>query len=73
MTTNNLLDGKIVLNVDDEDDILDTLEDLLPMCETVRAGDYYTAMELLASRRFDLAILDIMGVSGYELLENLRS
>jgi len=69
MKTENLLDGKTVLIVDDEADILDTLEDLLPMCETVRAGDYYTALELLASRHFDLAILDIMGGSGYELLE----
>lgn len=69
MQNDNLLDGKTVLIVDDEADILDTLEDLLPACETVRAGDYYTAMELLGSRHFDLAILDIMGVSGYELLE----
>jgi DNA-binding response OmpR family regulator len=69
MKTENLLDGKTVLIVDDEADVLDTLEDLLPMCNLVRAGDYDTARELLASRPFDLAILDIMGVSGYELLE----
>lgn len=69
MEIENLLDEKTVLIVDDEVDILDTLEDLLPMCNTVRAGDYDTARELIASRPFDLAILDIMGVSGYELLE----
>jgi len=69
MKTENLLDGKTVLIVDDEADILDTLEDLLPMCNTVRAGDYDTARKLIASQPFDLAILDIMGVSGYELLE----
>ena len=69
MNTQNLLEGKTVLIVDDEDDILDTLEDLLPMCNTVRAGDYETAEKLLNSRPFDMAILDIMGVSGYRLLE----
>ena len=69
MNTQNLLERKNVLIVDDEDDILDTLEDLLPMCNTVRAGNYETAEKLLNSRPFDMAILDIMGVSGYRLLE----
>jgi DNA-binding response OmpR family regulator len=69
MTTQNLLEGKNVLIVDDEDDILDTLEDLLPMCNTVRAGNYETAEKLLNNSPFDMAILDIMGVSGYRLLE----
>ena len=69
MNTQNLLEGKNVLIVDDENDILDTLEDLLPMCNTVRAGNYETAETLLNSRPFDIAILDIMGVSGYKLLE----
>ena len=40
MNTQSLLEGKNVLIVDDEDDILDILEDLLPMCKTVRAGDF---------------------------------
>ena len=69
MNTQNLLEGKNVLIVDDEDDILDILEDLLPMCKTLRAGDFETAEELLQSRPLDMAILDIMGVSGYKLLE----
>lgn len=69
MNAKNLLEGKTVLIVDDEPDVLDTLEDLLPMCTTVRADNYKTARKLLKTRPFDLAILDIMGVSGYELLE----
>ena len=69
MKNESLLEGKTVLIVDDEQDILDTLEDLLPMCITERAGDYETAEKLLETRHFDLAILDIMGVSGYELLD----
>lgn len=69
MNTQSLLEDKNVLIVDDEEDILDTLEDLLPMCNTVRASNYETAQELLKEKQFDIAILDIMGVSGYELLE----
>lgn len=69
MKKENLLEEKTVLIVDDEPDILDTLEDLLSMCNTVRAGDFESAEKLLQTRHFDLAILDIMGVSGYELLD----
>ncbi len=69
MNTEDLLNGKTVLIVDDEEDILDSLEDLLPTCNTVRAYDFESAQALLESRSFDLAILDIMGVSGYELLD----
>lgn len=69
MNAKNLLDGKTVLIVDDEPDILETLEDLLPMCNTVRADSFQGAERLLETQSFDLAILDIMGVSGYELLK----
>lgn len=69
MNKESLLEGKTVLIVDDEPDILDVLEDLLPMCTTVRASSYEAAQDLLETRAFDLAILDIMGVSGYTLLE----
>jgi DNA-binding response OmpR family regulator len=62
------LDGKRVLLVDDEPDILETLEDLLPMCRTTRADSYDEAFRLIDTESFDLAILDIMGVSGYDLL-----
>jgi hypothetical protein len=37
MADKNLLDGKRVLAVDDEQDVLDTLVDLLPMCELITA------------------------------------
>ena len=73
MTGNGKLNGKRVLLVDDEPDVLDTLEDLLPDCRTARAESYEEAKQLLESQRFDLAILDIMGVSGYELLKIANS
>jgi DNA-binding response OmpR family regulator len=68
-TEKDLLEGKRVLLVDDEPDVLDTLVDLLPMCETVKASNFKAAKEYLESEYFDLAILDIMGVEGYQLLK----
>ncbi len=65
----NLLDGKKVLIVDDEPDVLETLEDLLSMCDVKTATIFDEAKELLENKYFDLAILDIMGVNGYALLE----
>jgi CheY-like chemotaxis protein len=59
MTENKLLDGKRVLAVDDEQDVLDTLFDLLPMCEVVKASSFEAAKKLLESQHFDLAILDM--------------
>lgn len=69
MAQANSLDGKKILIVDDEPDILDSLEDLLPMCALVRAGSFKTAKTCLESEHFDLVILDIMGVAGYDLLK----
>lgn len=68
MSEKNLLNNKRILVVDDEPDVLDTLEDLLPMCEVVKATNADEAAKLLDSESFDIAILDIMGVDGYELL-----
>ena len=61
MENNSLLEGKSVLIVDDEPDVLDTLEDLLSMCSVVKASGFDAAKTLLATRSFDLAVLDIMG------------
>jgi DNA-binding NtrC family response regulator len=69
MSDTGMLEGKKILIVDDEPDVLDTLEDLLPMCELVRATSFEDARELLESGDFDMAILDIMGVDGYGLLD----
>ena len=61
--------GKRVLIVDDEPDVLETLEELLSMCEVVKASTFEEAKELLESEYFDIAVLDIMGVNGYRLLD----
>jgi len=65
----NLLNYKRVLIVDDEPDVLDILEELLKKCDTVKAESFDSAKKLLETQYFDIAILDIMGVDGYKLLE----
>ncbi|MGE5840361.1 MAG: response regulator [Deltaproteobacteria bacterium] len=65
----DLLQGKTVLIVDDELDVLETLEDLLSMCEVVKASTFEDAKMALETQAFDIAVLDIMGVDGYKLLE----
>jgi DNA-binding NtrC family response regulator len=69
MMANERLDGKRILIVDDEPDVLQTLEDLLETCDVIKASTFLEAKDLLESQHFDLAILDIMGVDGYELLK----
>jgi DNA-binding NtrC family response regulator len=65
----DMLKGKRILIVDDEPDVLDTLEELLSMCDIVKAASFEEAKRQMESRAFDMAVLDIMGVNGYELLD----
>lgn len=69
MATRTLLDGKKILIVDDEPDVLETLEELLSMCTVVKALNFQEAKDLLETQHLDMAILDIMGVDGYKLLD----
>ena len=69
MNQEDLLKNKKILIVDDEPDILEVLADLLPMCQVVNASSFEEAKVLLDTQSFDMAILDIMGVEGYKLLE----
>jgi DNA-binding NtrC family response regulator len=69
MADKDFLEGKRVLIVDDEPDVLDTLAELLTRCDIERASSYEEASEKLNAGGCDLAILDIMGVNGYALLE----
>ncbi|MGD8387491.1 MAG: response regulator [Desulfobacteraceae bacterium] len=69
MNQKQKLTGKRILIVDDEVDILEALKELLPMCHVKEAETFEEAERLLHQETFDLTILDIMGVRGYELLE----
>ena len=72
MMAKSILDGKRILAVDDEPDILDVLEeeilDAAPKCKFEKARTYYEATRKLTSRTYDVVILDIMGIQGFELL-----
>lgn len=65
----DILAGKTILIVDDEPDILETLIELLDMCVIDYAKDFETAKQFLKIKSYDAAILDIMGVNGYDLIE----
>lgn len=67
----SILNGKRILAVDDEADVLESLDDLLygyPGLIFDQASDYDTGYHLLRSWTYDAVILDIMGVRGYDLL-----
>lgn len=68
MTVESPLKNKVVLVVDDEPDVLETVEEELDMCLLHKATDYDTAQQYLISYTYDIVILDIMGVNGFELL-----
>jgi CheY-like chemotaxis protein len=68
-----VLDGKSFLAVDDEPDVLAVLEEEIRYacqdCKIDKATSYEKAAELLKSGAYDVVILDIMGVRGFDLLE----
>jgi DNA-binding NtrC family response regulator len=70
MSSDSPLKGKVVLVVDDEPDVLETVEEELDMCMVHKAQDENTAVQYLASYTYDIVILDIMGVNGFSLLQN---
>jgi len=69
----SLLEGKKILAVDDEPDVLVVLEEEIkeacPNCTFEKAVTYEEAMEKLEKNIYDIVILDIMGVRGFDLLE----
>ena len=69
MDTEAILRDKTILAVDDEEDVLQSLSEILWMCRVETAATFEQARELLESRTYDLVILDIMGVRGFDLLK----
>ena len=71
--TESILDGKRILAVDDEQDVLAVLEEEIltscPNCRVEKATTYEEAANKLKSQAFDIVILDIMGVRGFDLLD----
>jgi DNA-binding response OmpR family regulator len=69
MAGDDILKGKKILVVDDEPDVLESLKEILQECDVETASSYESAKELFERIEFDAAILDIMGVRGFDLLE----
>ena len=68
MDIRKALKGKWILVVDDEEDILQMIYEFLEMCKIDTASTYEEAKGLLEKNQYHAAILDIMGVRGYDLL-----
>ena len=73
MSEKSPLKDKIILVVDDEPDVLETVEEELDMCLVHKAQDYDTALQYILSYTYDVVVLDIMGVNGFELLKTAVS
>jgi DNA-binding NtrC family response regulator len=54
--------------VDDEPDVHEVAGEILDMCIVHKAQDYQAAVQYLLSYTYDVVVLDIMGVNGFELL-----
>jgi DNA-binding NtrC family response regulator len=69
----SILQGKRLLAVDDEIDVLETFREMVlaevPDCHIDQALSYEEASALIANNAYDLVVLDIMGVRGFDLLE----
>ncbi len=70
--TESILNGKRILAVDDEPDVLTLLEEEISEacqgCKFEKAFTYEDAVQKMVSWTYDLIILDIMGVRGFDLL-----
>jgi len=68
----SILNGKKILAVDDEPDVLAVLEEEIleacPASQFDKASQFEVAYEKLNSQTYDLVLLDIMGVRGFDLL-----
>ena len=69
MDAEKIIHGRKLLLVDDEPDILEVLVEMLDICKIDTATTFDEAKSLLETYEYDVAVLDIMGVRGFELLE----
>lgn len=73
MDDQSVLEHKKLLAVDDEADILEVIKEQFPNTVVITAQTFESALKSINEDEFDLAILDIMGVNGFELLSACRA
>jgi DNA-binding NtrC family response regulator len=69
MNPEKIIAGKWVLIVEDEKDVIEVLTELLEACRLDAATSFEQGKRLLNENDYDLVILDIMGVQGFDLLK----
>ncbi len=69
ITDEELLRDRRILIVDDEVDVLESVEEILEMSILDTSTNFEEAKTKLENNTYDIAILDIMGVQGYEILQ----
>jgi DNA-binding NtrC family response regulator len=69
MDIEKTIERKRILIVDDEQDVLDNLVELLDICRIDTALSFDEGKRLMEENNYDVAILDIMGVDGFNLLK----
>ncbi len=69
MDPKEVLYGRRLLIVDDEPDVLEALVELLDMCKIDTATTFEEGKTLLDTEDYECAVLDIMGVDGFKLLD----
>jgi CheY-like chemotaxis protein len=73
MMAESILNGKKILVVDDEPDVMKIVEEEIgeacANCKIDKAATYEKAADLIKSNPYDIVILDIMGVRGFDLLD----
>jgi CheY-like chemotaxis protein len=67
--TAEILKDRVILVVDDEPDILETVADMLHSCHVTQADSYESGRQYLMNFSYDIVLLDIMGVNGFDLLK----
>ena len=69
----SILNNKDILAIDDEPDVLRILDEeitwLAPKCRFEKATTYAEATKKLESKTYDVVILDLMGIRGFDLLD----
>ena len=72
MPSSEILRDKVILLVDDEQDVLDIISEELSSVHDLKldtAATFEKGTEFLVSYTYDLVVLDIMGVRGFDLLK----